>query len=170
MCLDESKCIAFFVKNSCRDFYYPLPMKFGEGNVFTGVCLSMGLRVSRSLDRSYGPQTWDLDTLPLRPLDLGPGYPTPSPDTGCWYPPTHPPPWTWKIYPPITDILWSSLETCSNLFTWGPTPTPIQYWHLVEATKRHTVGKRVVGILLECCLVFTMHAHARPCVYPTPKT
>ena len=64
--LDQSKCIAFFVKNSYRDFYNSLPLKFGEGNVFTDISLSMGRRVSRSLDRSNGrvhPQTWDLFKL-----------------------------------------------------------------------------------------------------------
>ena len=40
------------------------------------------------------------------------------------YPPPHPilrdmgP----RYLPPATDTWWSSLETCSNLFTWGPTP------------------------------------------------
>ena len=49
-------------------------------------------------------------------------------------------------------IWWSSLETCSNLFTWGSTP-PNWYWHLVVATETCTVGKRAVPILLGCCLV-----------------
>ena len=55
--------------------------------------------------------------------------------------------------PLATDISKLSLETCSNLFTWGPNPLPPQYWYLVMATKTCTVGKRVVHILLECCLL-----------------
>ena len=55
---------------------------------------------------------------------------------------------TWAPTPPpfdTTDIWWLSLETCSNLYTWGP--TPYWYWHLVMPTER------AVRILLECCLV-----------------
>ena len=58
--------------------------------------------------------------------------------------------------PPITDIWWTSLETCSNLFTWGSSPTPPSncYWHLVVATETLMVAKRSASILLECCRVF----------------
>ena len=31
---------------------------------------------------------------------------------------------TWDLPSPTTDIWWSLLKTCSNLFTWGPTPPP----------------------------------------------
>ena len=112
MCLDESKCIAFFVKNSCRDFYYPLPMKFGKGNVFTGVCLSMGRRVSRSLDRSYGrvhPKTWDLDTLLPAPSGHGTWIPDPTPRHRMLIP-YHP---------------------CQH----GPGKSTPCYWHLVVITR-----------------------------------
>ena len=54
--------------------------------------------------------------------------------------------------PPATDIWYSTLETCSNLFNWG-TP-PLQEWFLVAATEASTVCKRAVRILLECFLVF----------------
>ena len=48
---------------------------------------------------------------------------------------------------PASDIWWSSLKTCSNLFTWGPTPC---YWHLVVATKTHkweSGGMHLTGML-----------------------
>ena len=58
--------------------------------------------------------------------------------------------------PPLaTGIWWSSLETCSNLFTWGPTFN--WYWHLVAATETRTVGKRAVRLLLECFLVYRLN-------------
>ena len=53
---------------------------------------------------------------------------------------------------PATDIWWSSLQTCSTLFTWGPTQPP-RCWHLLVATETYTIGKRAVLILLEWCLV-----------------
>ena len=75
---------------------------------------------------------------------------------------------TWRPAPPLTladtdtDIWWSSLEICSNLFTWGPTPHPPHwYCHLVGVTKTRVVGKRVVRILLECCLVYLLCFAAR---------
>ena len=69
-----------------------------------------------------------------------------------WIPGIGPPPRTRHgTYPCPTDIWWSSLETCSNLFNCGPTPS--QYWHLVVATKTCTFCKRAVCILLECILV-----------------
>ena len=62
---------------------------------------------------------------------------------------TPPLPRTWDLgtyHPtPTTDIWRSSLETCPNLFTWGP--TTLWYWRLVVATER------AVRILQECCLV-----------------
>ena len=48
--------------------------------------------------------------------------PTPSP-----IPPPRTP-WIPDMGPtpsPAADIWWSSLETCSNLFAWGPTPPPV---------------------------------------------
>ena len=53
-------------------------------------------------------ETWDLTPLP--PDTRHGTYPLPSP-----FP--RPTPF------PVTDISWSSLETCSNLVTWGPTPS-----------------------------------------------
>ena len=35
-------------------------------------------------------------------------------------------------YPPTTDIWWSSLETCSNLYTWELIRISNRYWHLVD--------------------------------------
>ena len=54
-------------------------------------------------------------------------------------------PWS---HTPASDIQCPSLETCSNLFTWGH---PHQYSHLVA--KVHMVGNQAVRILLECFLV-----------------
>ena len=53
--------------------------------------------------------------------------------------------------PPASDIWWLSLETCSNLFTWTPSPEQ----HLVVATEYEgcTVSRWVVCILLEWFLV-----------------
>ena len=56
---------------------------------------------------------------------------------------------TWGTHLPATDIQESSLETCSNLFTWG---YPYWYWHLV-ATETPMAGKPAVRILLEYFLV-----------------
>ena len=44
------------------------------------------------------------------------------PPIPCYNPPRHE---TWESLapPPAGDIWWPSLETCSNLFTWGPTPS-----------------------------------------------
>ena len=61
--------------------------------------------------------------------------------------------------PLATDIWWSTLETCSNLFTWGP----FRKGHLVVATEAHMVCKQAVCILLECFLVFGVsHIHQSP--------
>ena len=51
------------------------------------------------------------------------------------------PPWlqprprhrTWD--PSASEIWWPSLETCSNLFTWGP--PPFWYWHLLATEEAH---------------------------------
>ena len=59
--------------------------------------------------------------------------------------------------PRILYPWWLLLETCLNLFTWGPTPSPQWYWHLVVATKTDTFGKRAVRILLECCLMILFY-------------
>ena len=111
----------------------------------------------------------------MPPLVMGPGYPTSSPcGHGTWIlflPPSSPwhldtllPAfWIWDMdysppqhgacipyspTPPAINIWWSSLETCSL-----EDLPPRTEWHLVAATKTRTVGKRVVHILLECCLV-----------------
>ena len=112
--------------------HYRPQTKFGEGKVLTGVCLS-GWR-SRSLDRSHGrvPSPGYGIWIPYPLPDMGPEYSTPS---------------------STTDICWSSLETCPNLFYLWTNPTP--HWHLVVTTETRIrmVGKRVVRILLEYCLV-----------------
>ena len=57
------------------------------------------------------------------------------------------PPW-----PPTTDIWWSSLETCSNLFIAPPLER-----HLEVASKARTVCRWAAPFLLECILVFTKY-------------
>ena len=64
-----------------------------------------------------------------------------------------------------SDICWSSLKTCSNLFIWG---LP-QKWHLWNTrgwlrnvrsvTEAHMVSMQEVRILLECFLVTTFFLH-----------
>ena len=93
--------------------------------------------------------TWYLDTLPSSPSEHGTSIPYPHPpehgtwipyphplEHGTWIPYPHPlghGTWipyphplghgTWMQYPATTDILWSSLQTCSNFFTLEPTST-----------------------------------------------
>ena len=59
--------------------------------------------------------------------------------------------YSWYIGPHCTGTpYWRPpLETCWNLFNWGP---PHLYWHLV-VMKARRVDKWVVRILLECLLV-----------------
>ena len=84
-------------------------------------------------------QTWWPNPPPLgiRPGDLPPPHPPPDIRTGD--------------LPLPNDIWWWSLETCLNLFIWGPTPLE---WHLVEVTETgaRTASKYTVSILLECCI------------------
>ena len=42
--------------------------------------------------------------------------------------------WRYETYPPVTVILRSSLYTCSNLFAWGPTPSPHPSHHPLVLT------------------------------------
>ena len=75
----------------------------------------------------------------------------------CWShtgTPRHTVPTSGQTLPPDSGIWWSSLETCSNLFTWGDalsTSTDI-YW----PPKTRKVGKWVVRILLECFSLIIM--------------
>ena len=92
---------------------------------------------------SAGPPPW---LWPQHPWtsNLGPRAPVLSPPQEL----RHGTPWTWC---PSSDIWWQSLETCSNLFTWGPTlPTGTDIWWPPE---HNTVGKWSVGTLLEIFLV-----------------
>ena len=104
---------------------------FWQGSVHQTLCpCEGGLRVTIIHD-ALGHGTYSSRRIP----DTGPSSPRTRHGT----------------YPCTTDIWWSSLETCSNLFYCGPTPS--QYWHLVVATETCTVCKRAVCILLECILV-----------------
>ena len=107
-----------YIENHIQYDYRPKTM-LREGNVFTGVCLSVNLSMGEGV-RSHGRVT--------------PAIPYPSPDTLSSGYPT-----------PSIDIWWSSLETCSsNLFTWGPTPPP-RYWHIVVDTEAG--GTHLTGML-----------------------
>ena len=70
--------------------------------------------------------TWDLGYPPVSYPQIGPRIPPSPVDMGP------------GILTPVTDIWWSSLETCSNLLTWGH--THLQYWYLVAATEICMVG------------------------------
>ena len=59
--------------------------------------------------------------------------------------------------PYSSDIWCQSLMTCSNLFTWGPTPTPPGLISCGMAPETRMVGKRAVRILLECLFVNIYH-------------
>ena len=72
--------------------------------------------------RLPSPQTSDMGPPASLPLDIRHGIPNPS--------------------PAITG----------DLFTWEPSTTLQNYWHLM-ATEAHAVGKRAVRILLECFFV-----------------
>ena len=52
---------------------------------------------------------------------------------------------SWRYLPPASDIWWSSLEICSNLFTLGPTLSP--------TVLTSSSGLQALHILLECFLV-----------------
>ena len=122
----------------------------------------VGISYAISWDRSHGrvppSLTWtsDLGTYPCF-------SPPPSlPSSPCPLPLPCPPP---DIRPgnlpllPATDIWWLSLETCSNVFTRRPMPSPYWYWHLVVATKTCKVGKYHTG-MLSCFLSFLIvHYH-----------
>ena len=96
--------------------HYRPQMKLEEGNAFTGVFLLFCWG-----DGGGAPHLtiimmqWDMDTpLPL-PLDTKHVTYTLPQNT---------------LPSPSTDIWWSSLKTCSNLFIWGPNVYPHWYWHL----------------------------------------
>ena len=71
--------------------------------------------------------------------------------------------WDLQPLPPLPlETRHGTLLLTSGCHHWRPVPMcsledlplpPHQYWHLVVATKIHTVGKQVVCILLECNLV-----------------
>ena len=111
------------------NFYRP-PTKLREGNVFSRVCLWViitwwGIPCDHYLWCIIGSHH---KGTPLQ--DMGPhctGIPDPS----------------------TSDTRWPQLETCLNLFTWGPHHW---CWNLV-ATEACMVGKRAVRTLLECFLV-----------------
>ena len=116
-------------------------MKLWEGNVFTGVCLSI-----------HGGSSCDHYPWCTGPHCTGP--PTASPSRH-------------RIWGPSLPLPLALAQPCPLLVTsggyhWRPVQTcslgiivqslPHWYWHLV-ATKAHMVGKQTVSILLECFMV-----------------
>ena len=73
-------------------------------------------------------QTWDLPPPPPPP-DIGPRYLLPAPASPLDMGP--------RTSPSAAYISWWSVDTCPNLFTWGPTPH--KYWHLVATESRRYV-------------------------------
>ena len=85
-----------------------------------------------------------------------------TPDIGSIYIPQRHQKWDLLSFPCYWHLVVIT-GICSNLLTWGPTPTPHLNWHLVVATETCTVGKQVVRILLECFLVVNMQCGVRFC-------
>ena len=95
------------LKQGC--IYRP-PMKLREGNVFTRVCLSVHRGKGLHLTIVH-----DALDLTLQAPHIRHGTPQPQPQS----------------QPSTSDILWPSLETCSNLFTPRmPRPNSIDIWWL----------------------------------------
>ena len=89
----------------CNWLHYHPPMKLRESNVFMHVCLSRGTHVTISYD-AFGLTVQGTPPSPAEvPSDMGPQAPHLHPGS------------------PASDIWWPPLETCSNLFTSGSTPT-----------------------------------------------
>ena len=148
--------------------FYRLPTKYREGNVFARVYLSTGGHVTITHDAldltiqdlppgpgsgsdpsRHGisrptqlPQTCDLRTNPPHP------HPHPRPALAP-VPSKHGIPGRLLALPPVSDIWWPSMETCSNLFILGsPTSVHILWW------STYSLRKQAVRILLECFLVY----------------
>ena len=130
-------------------FYCP-PTKLREGNVFTGVCHYVQLGGGPHMTITHDVLNLTLQTPTDQALPLqtwGPSIP------GLGTPSRHE---TWGPHPLVSNIVtsgghhWIPVHTCSFDLTVQP---PLHYWHLVDEV--HTVGKRAVRILLECCFVMT---------------
>ena len=130
-----------------RNSYCP-PTKLSEGNVFTGLCVSV--HMGSPFDHypwCIGPhcaappprhKTWGPPIPVLPPQDMRPGNPshTPTPSS------------------PTSDIWWPLLETCSNLYIRPHcTATPPPRETTGSCLRNYGQRKRAVRILLECFLV-----------------
>ena len=102
-------CYCILHQNCLHSMYhcYRPKTKLWEGNVFTGVCLSVN---SVHMMEVTSHASWVVSNGRLVPLEYPPGHPTPFWDT---LPPGIP-------SPSATDVLWSSLERSYP-----------HYWHLV---------------------------------------
>ena len=120
--------------------FYRLPTKWREGNVFVRVYLSTG-----------GHVTITHDALDLTIQDPPPGLGSGSDPSrhGISRPTQLPQTCDLLALPPVSDIWWPSMETCSNLFILGsPTSVHILWW------STYSLRKQAVRILLECFLVY----------------
>ena len=118
-------------------------------DAYHSLCVSVATTRCHSWGGGWiGPEMNKLDRCPMITPDVtstgwgkGVGVPT------TWFIP-----WgMWRTYHPDRMPYRHLLETCPNLFTWGPTPN--RYWQLVTVTETRTTCTRAVRILLQCCLV-----------------
>ena len=115
----------------CRSNYH-LRTKLRKNNVFSHVCLFTGRG-----------STWPLPmNLIIQGLALAPAC-LPYRDQFA------------QPCPPASDIWWSSLETCSNVFKWGSPGADICWL----ATEAWTVDQQVTRVLLECFPVQVLFLH-----------
>ena len=91
---------------------------------------------------------WDIDTPQI--LYMGP-TPLPIPDMGST--PVPPRYQTWDLLPYYWYLVLIIGDTEPTPHLCSIKDLPLWYWHLVMATKTHTVCMRAVRILLECSLV-----------------
>ena len=99
-------------------------MKLWEGNVFSRVCVHRGIPMW-PLPMMYLTLLYRAASPQPCPMDIKNGWP----------------------WPPTSYIWRPSLETCSNLFTWGPpSPTSTDNWWPPKHVR--------LAFLLECFLVW----------------
>ena len=125
----REQCLQHFVDRHIATSHYRQPTELQEVNVFCRVCLSVQRRIPQvtithdALDltaKEHPPHP-----IPSRPrcpwtLDLGRPLPQPQHHLLSYQPQAHAQ--TLDPAPPASDIWWSSLETCSNLFIGTPLP------------------------------------------------
>ena len=121
-------------------------------------CFQSCVSVSLSVHSGDGVLMWALPMIPCigphctAPLDIRHGTPLIPALSPCKW---HSPPARRGSYP-VTDIWWTSLETCSNLFTWAH-PFP-QYWHIWWSLKHVLLegGSTHPTRMLSCLNLFSV--------------